>query len=85
MHFSTAVGTPTLCLFGGENPKKWGPWGSGHVVLQRGGQADLISVDEVYQAVHQIIQKSHENGFVKSRRSGENRSPDSVPEKAGSH
>lgn len=62
MHFSTAVGTPTLSLFGEENPQKWGPWGPVHVVLQRGGQADLISVDEVHQAVHQILQKRDEEG-----------------------
>jgi heptosyltransferase-3 len=55
MHFATAVGTPTVGLFGKTNPQYWGPWGNGHVALRRGAEADLISVDEVYQAVHQII------------------------------
>ena len=85
MHFATAVGTPTVGLFGKTNPQYWGPWGNGHVALRRGGEADFISVDEVYQAVHQIIRKPNENGFVKSRRPGENRGPDSVPAKAESH
>jgi len=61
MHFSTAVGTPTIALFGEENPSKWGPWGKGHVFLKKGDQADRISVDEVYHAVYQIIQKHQEN------------------------
>jgi heptosyltransferase-3 len=51
MHFSTAVGTPTVGLFGKTNPENWAPWGVGHVALRRGPQADLISVDEVYQAL----------------------------------
>jgi heptosyltransferase-3 len=57
MHFSTAVGTPTIGLFGKTDPRLWGPWGDGHVALRKGAEADLISVDEVYRAVHQILQK----------------------------
>jgi heptosyltransferase-3 len=60
MHFATAVGTPTVGLFGKTEPQYWGPWGDGHVALWRGREADLITVDEVYQAVHQIIQKNNE-------------------------
>ncbi len=60
MHFSTAVGTPTIALFGEENPSRWAPWGNGHVVLKKGDRADLIPMDEVYRAVHQIIQRNHE-------------------------
>jgi ADP-heptose:LPS heptosyltransferase len=57
MHFATAVGTPTMGLFGKTNPQYWAPWADGHVALQKGREADLISVDEVYQVVHQMIQK----------------------------
>ncbi len=60
MHFATAVGTPTVGLFGKTNPQSWGPWGDGHMALRRGGEADLISVDEVHQAVQKIIQKHDE-------------------------
>jgi heptosyltransferase-3 len=60
MHFATAVGTPTVGLFGKTNPQYWGPGGNGHVALRRGREADLISVDEVYQAVRQIILKPNE-------------------------
>src|SRR4030043_236130 len=36
MHFATAVGTSTIGLFGKTDPREWGPWGDGHVALQRG-------------------------------------------------
>jgi ADP-heptose:LPS heptosyltransferase len=58
MHFSTAVGTPTIALFGEENPSGWGPWGKGHVVFKKGNHAELIPVDEVYRAIQQIIRKN---------------------------
>lgn len=51
MHFSTAVGTPTVGLFGTTNPHHWAPWGNGHAALRKGKQVDLISVDEVYHAL----------------------------------
>jgi ADP-heptose:LPS heptosyltransferase len=51
MHFSTAVGTPTVGLFGKTNPENWGPWGDGHIALRRGKEADLITVDDVFQAM----------------------------------
>jgi heptosyltransferase-3 len=57
MHFAAAVGTSTVGLFGKTNPQFWAPWGDGHVALRKGTEADLISVDEVYQAVHQMIQQ----------------------------
>lgn len=55
MHFSTAVGTPTVALFGEEHPWDWGPWGNGHVALRKGNHADLISVDDVYQSMTQWL------------------------------
>jgi heptosyltransferase-3 len=55
MHFSTAVGTPTVGLFGKTNPRLWAPWGDGHIALRRGKESELISVDEVYEAVKGIL------------------------------
>jgi len=55
MHFSTAVGTPTVGLFGKTDPRNWAPWGAGHVALRRGPQAEMISVEEVYQALERWI------------------------------
>jgi heptosyltransferase-3 len=55
MHFAVAVGTPTIGLFGKTDPRMWGPWGDTHLALRRGAQADLISVDEVYQAMKKWV------------------------------
>ena len=56
MHFSTAVGTPTVGLFGKTDPRMWGPWGAGHVALRKEKLADLISVEEVYQSLEKWIE-----------------------------
>ena len=55
MHFSTAVGTPTVGLFGKTDPRMWGPWGDGHVALRKGNHADLILVEEVYRCLKKWI------------------------------
>jgi ADP-heptose:LPS heptosyltransferase len=55
MHFATAVGTPTVGLFGKTDPKLWGPWGDGHLALRKGKQAGLISVEDVLHALKEII------------------------------
>jgi heptosyltransferase-3 len=57
MHFSAAVGTPTVGLFGKTDPRHWAPWGNGHVALQRGREADQISVEDVYQALVKWIKE----------------------------
>ena len=60
MHFATAVDNPTVGLFGKANSQYWGPRGNGHVALRKGREADMISVDELYQMVPQIIQEHDE-------------------------
>ncbi len=55
MHFATAVGTPTVGLFGKTDPKLWSPWGDGHLALRKGRQADLIPVEDVFRAVKEIV------------------------------
>ena len=35
MHMAAAAGIPVVALFGPTDERKWGPWGSGHVVLSK--------------------------------------------------
>jgi len=35
MHIAASVGTPVLALFGPTDPKKVGPYGAGHIVIQK--------------------------------------------------
>jgi len=66
MHLAAAVGTPVVALFGPTDPKKIGPYGTGHTVIQkevgcngcsrnrciRGNECmKAISVDEVIRAI----------------------------------
>ena len=54
VHLAAAVGVPVVALFrndlAGKTAKRWGPWGEGHVVIERGNLED-ISVDEVIETV----------------------------------
>jgi len=70
MHLAAAVGTPVVALFGPTEPKKIGPYGKGHVVLQHTEQCsacrtgsegphrclEAISVNEVAEAVNHVLQ-----------------------------
>ena len=51
MHLSASVGTPVIALFRndlpGKSPKRWGPWGEGHAVIEK-KNLEEITVDEVY-------------------------------------
>jgi heptosyltransferase III len=35
MHLAAAVGTPAVALFGPSGVFNWGPWGAGHLVIQK--------------------------------------------------
>ncbi|MFH1397232.1 MAG: glycosyltransferase family 9 protein, partial [Candidatus Omnitrophota bacterium] len=54
VHLAASVGTPVIALFRNDLPGKtaqrWGPWGEGHVVIEKANLAD-ISVDEALEAV----------------------------------
>jgi ADP-heptose:LPS heptosyltransferase len=73
MHLAAAVGTPVVAIFGPTDPRRVGPYGSGHVVLQK--QFDCsrckrndcvqglqclkaISVDDVREAVQQLARRN---------------------------
>jgi lipopolysaccharide heptosyltransferase I len=70
MHIAAAVGTPVVALFGPTRPKRTGPYGNGHVVMQKDISCigclkkrcddlkcmEAITVDEVFGAVRKILQ-----------------------------
>jgi ADP-heptose:LPS heptosyltransferase len=52
MHIAAAVGTPVVALFGPADPRRTGPWGEGHRVVQSptGDMAEL-AVEAVLETV----------------------------------
>lgn len=58
VHVAAAVGTPTIALFGAQDPatgpRRWGPWGEGHLVIWKPSM-DAISVDEVLTTVRRAL------------------------------
>jgi ADP-heptose:LPS heptosyltransferase len=58
MHLAAAIGTPVIALFRNDLPgktaKRWGPWGEGHIIIEKDKLED-ISVDEVLNAVRRKI------------------------------
>lgn len=76
VHIAAAVGTLTVVIFGrnipGVGPKRWGPWGNGHIVLHRDPGCNLcldrrcpydfkcltlITPEEVLQAVEKQLKR----------------------------
>jgi len=57
VHLAACVGTPVVALFRNDLPgktaKRWGPWGEGHVVIEKSNLPD-ISVEEVLDKVKNI-------------------------------
>jgi ADP-heptose:LPS heptosyltransferase len=58
MHLAAAVGTPTVALFGSADPatgpRRWGPWGEGHVVICKPSM-DAIRVEDVLSTLEQRL------------------------------
>jgi heptosyltransferase-1 len=71
MHLAAAVGTPVVAIFGPTDPRKIGPYGKGHVVLQHTGECsacrtgrkgthsclEAISVEEVIETVKNLLRR----------------------------
>ncbi len=51
IHLAACMGIPVVAIFRndimGKTARRWGPWGEGHVVIEKNNLAD-ISVDEVF-------------------------------------
>ena len=58
VHLAAAVNTKTVVLFGTSNaatsPRRWGPWGQGHVVIWKPSM-EAITVEEVFDAVQRQL------------------------------
>ncbi|MFA5275688.1 MAG: glycosyltransferase family 9 protein [Candidatus Omnitrophota bacterium] len=54
VHLSASVGTPVIAIFRNDLPgktaKRWGPWGEGHIVIEKSSLYD-ISADEVFNKI----------------------------------
>lgn len=82
LHLAAAVGTPTVALFGPSNPRRNGPYGSGHVILHRQLPCSHcyqrscnhweclpgIEVEMVVQAVGRLLEKDKLDGSARDSR-----------------
>lgn len=61
VHLACAVGSPVLAIFRNDIPaksaKRWGPWGSRHIVIEKGSLSD-ISVDEVFNKTKERLSET---------------------------
>lgn len=59
VHLACCVNTPCIILFNRSNPskssKRWGPWGKGHVVIEKDSLED-ISVEEVLEKIREKLE-----------------------------
>jgi heptosyltransferase-2 len=58
VHLGSAVGGRALVVFSndipGKGPKRWGPWGQGHIVIAKRSLTD-ITADEVFNKVKEVL------------------------------
>lgn len=59
-HISAAVNTPTIAIFGKENPAIWAPWGEKNISIKRGNHANSVNVKDVLNAVEGLLGESDE-------------------------
>jgi ADP-heptose:LPS heptosyltransferase len=69
MHLAAAVGTPVIALFGPTDPRRTGPYGEGHLVIQKALSCSPcllkkcdsmqcmrdISVEDIFEAVREKV------------------------------
>lgn len=50
MHIAAALGKPIIAIWGSTDVRRWSPWGVKHIILQKGSEADAITIKEVLSA-----------------------------------
>ncbi|MBI4697819.1 MAG: glycosyltransferase family 9 protein [Nitrospirae bacterium] len=53
MHIGSAVGVPTISLWGSQRPRKWMPYGEKQYVIMKNEHVNSISAEDVYGAVRE--------------------------------
>ena len=60
VHLASAVSTQVLAIFRndipGKSARRWGPWGRGHIVIEKGDLSD-ITVSEVFEKAKEALNK----------------------------
>ncbi len=60
VHLACAVGTKVLAIFRndipGKSARRWGPWGRGHIVIEKGKLCD-ITVAEVFDKAREVLSR----------------------------
>ncbi len=55
MHIASALRKPIVTIWGSTDRRRWAPWGTGHIILQKDTRrADSVTVDEVVEAFKRI-------------------------------
>lgn len=63
MHLSIAVKTPTVALFGGSNPKQWGPMQGKHVIIAKSSCRYMDTLTPTEWDEHAEIAQKNLNGI----------------------
>lgn len=60
VHLASCMGIPVIAIFRndlpGKSAKRWGPWGEGHIVIEKRDLYD-ITVDEVFNKIKEVLHK----------------------------
>ncbi len=57
MHIAAALDVPQVVVFGKTDPRRWVPVSDKCALLQRGGRADQVTVDEVIAAAASVLSR----------------------------
>ncbi|OGA66326.1 MAG: hypothetical protein A3F77_07430 [Betaproteobacteria bacterium RIFCSPLOWO2_12_FULL_67_28] len=65
MHLAAALGKPMVCLFGGSDAARWGPWRVAHELLQPASRnvADIM-VEEVLRAYERLCAREPPGAMI---------------------